>query len=396
MPKFSSRRVFALGSAALLLLDCSGGLPEDDLETGGAQSGSAGQAPGGTVSGRGGAHQAGSLGSGASAGKSTPSDSAGAAGGHDRGSAGEGGSSEGGSSEGGSSVGGSSVGGSGGGSVASAGAADICGLRRCDSDLDNDCNGTADDKEASCECSQPNALSDCSTGYLGACAPGKRKCVFAADGTQSAWGQCTGSSAGPPDCRFATDLDCNGIPDNTQNGCTVCAPGAKRACETAALGSCKPGSQACVLGPNNASVQWETSCASNVAAKAEACGPQTPDDNCNGIGGDGDYKLVGSTCATTATIAGASRYLFKAAQAGTVAVHLCVNQQVGGCPVANYVALSCGDYNQTDTVIGYASTSALPNYAQVAVPAYNWTCMVYVNTYLKVEIPAFSLYVLPP
>jgi hypothetical protein len=133
----------------------------------------------------------------------------------------------------------------------------------------------------------------------------------------------------------------------------------------------------------------------------EACGPlladgvtPTPDANCNGIPGDGDYQL-GSSCAKAVTIAGKSVRLFAASHPGTAAVHLCTT----GCPVGdklfNYVALSCGA-DTTDTVLGYATTTQLPKYAAVNITA--TSCVFDGGTYgphWNIQVPAQTFYVLP-
>ena len=377
--------VYGMAAIAALLLECSGGLPQDTEGGAGAPSEAAGS--GGTLAAAGGAHGAGrSSTSPSGAAGQLPSAAGGAAGEAEAGAAG--------------TAGAPAVSGD-------AGSAGSCGARRCDSSLDNDCSGAPDNLDAVCACSEPNAQRTCNTGKFGVCAVGTQTCKFASDATESAWSACEGPVAGLRDCRYATDNNCDGTPDNAEGACTVCSVGAARACNPHSEdghGSCKAGNQTCVLSAGNASVGYGP-CSGDVAPIMEACGPfqadattPTADSNCNDLNGDGDYTKPSQTCVVTTTtkIAGEFRNLFKDSHSGTSALHSCQVPSVGGCPQPSYVTFgSCGSPNQTDTVIGYAPTTALAKYTPVTVPAFSWTCTVYPSQNLTIQVPAFTFYVLP-
>jgi cysteine-rich repeat protein len=112
----------------------------------------------------------------------------------------------------------------------------------------------------------------------GACRFGTRSCV---DGT---WSECMGAVFGSTrDCTSAEDNDCDGQPDNViDDVCRCLAMGAQPCDEHPGFdgrGSCRAGTQTCVLGPENATSDWGE-CVGAVA-------PQ-PEDSCTVAGDDAD------------------------------------------------------------------------------------------------------------
>lgn len=101
------------------------------------------------------------------------------------------------------------------------------GRRNCDSALDNDCDGLADDTlDGSCACTIGDVQA-CGThpdrDGNGPCRPGQQRCEAGAQGSISRFGACTGS-VGPAlrdSCTVAgDDADCNGTPNS---GCQCIA-----------------------------------------------------------------------------------------------------------------------------------------------------------------------------
>jgi hypothetical protein len=184
----------------------------------------------------------------------------------------------------------------------------------------------------------------------------------------------------------------------------VCSVGAARACNSHpedGKGLCKAGSQTCVLSSDHASVEYGA-CSGDVGPTQEACGPflsdattKTPDANCNGIGGDGDFEL-GGDCATQVSILDKTVHLFSTQRPGTVAIHRCDTPCPVTAPLFSYIALSCGSPITKDTVLGYAVTSALPNYASVNIQALS--CVYDGGAYgphFNIQAPALLFYALP-
>ncbi|HET9932489.1 MAG TPA: hypothetical protein VFQ35_17425, partial [Polyangiaceae bacterium] len=338
----------AVAAIATLLLECSGGLPDDE-GTGGAGRGGGGTGSGGKSASLGGTRPAGGE-SGASAGTTEPMTEGGttaATQGGTGGTLGSGGDSAlGGITHMGGAAGAGGAGGElagAGGAVAaggrhepsggSAGTAGKCGTRQCDSSADNDCSGKPDNQDSTCGCPTADAVRDCGTGKSGICASGTQQCKFAQDRASSAWSACVGPLAGTRDCRSSADNNCNGVADNQETECTACVVGAPHACNTHpedGKGICKAGTQTCALSSDNTSVAYGA-CSGDIGPTTETCGPfesdgktPVPDANCNGLAGDGDYTQTGSKCATAVTVGGKAVHLFDANRPGTVAIHNCV------------------------------------------------------------------------
>lgn len=103
------------------------------------------------------------------------------------------------------------------------------------------------------------------------------------------------SSCGNPTCGSQVDHNCNGIADGDEITCDFCNPGTDtiRECNTHpgmdGVGACRAGAQTCIA--VGQSGFWSP-CAGDVEPSIEACGPTSPDTNCNGVQGDGDGCLV--------------------------------------------------------------------------------------------------------
>jgi len=95
----------------------------------------------------------------------------------------------------------------------------IAGVRDCNSNADNNCNGIADNAESNyCKCNPSSAPRSCGShpGYdgVGTCTAGTQKCVLAGDKASSDWGSCSGDvgpvtteGCGPNE----QDRNCDGI-----------------------------------------------------------------------------------------------------------------------------------------------------------------------------------------
>lgn len=443
MHKVRFEKSVALAALAALLVKCSGGLPDDGEGSGGASSGQGGRASGGELTGHGGtpsaAGDAGAAGmseplptQGGSAGSSFDASGgivgaagesaqgggavaeAGAAGEASGGLFGAGGSGEpsggtsasDGASQPGGSAGVSEQGGSAGasrpdGGAGAGGGGGNCAARQCDSSEDNDCSGTPDNQEPDCGCSVPNAQRACNTGKVGICASGMQQCQFAADKAHSAWSPCVGLSPQTRDCRSASDNNCNNIADNEEAECTACTVGVSRGCNAHpedGKGLCRAGTQTCQLASDNASVTFGA-CGGDVGPTTEACGPYqadgitpTLDSNCNGLAGDGDYKLTAG-CTTPVRIEGSTVKVFAGPHPGTVSLYACQSTcPVGTMPFSYYTLLSCGpDQGQ---LLGHVLSTPFPNYEPIKIPEKRCSFDQFGLRY-DVQIPALTFYVLP-
>ena len=163
--------------------------------------------------------------------------------------------------------------------------------RNCASAADNDCNGTADNREGACQC-QDGATRSC-----GACGIGVERCVVSPDGSSSAFGACSGDPGPRPrNCLSTADNNCNGTPDNQEPQCE-CAIGTTRACDTHpqdGIGICRAGSQACVGTAGNTQSVWGQ-CQNSVGPAAETCDGR--DNDCDRSVDDGfDLQNDASNC----------------------------------------------------------------------------------------------------
>jgi hypothetical protein len=109
----------------------------------------------------------------------------------------------------------------------------------CDA-VDNDCNGTVDDRAGeACEC-EDGATVECGSD-VGACTLGTQTC---AGGT---FGECVGATAPDAETCNGLDDDCNGTVDDRADDACECTDGETIACGSD-VGTCAPGTQTCVDG----------------------------------------------------------------------------------------------------------------------------------------------------
>ncbi len=146
-----------------------------------------------------------------------------------------------------------------GGSRGSGGATCQPKSRDCTSSLDNDCNGTTDNQEASfctCPVGQNRACEE-HLGYdgKGICTAGKQICGASTDKTTSSWGGCSGSiPPGTRNCTSGTDNDCNGTADSQETAYCQCPSGQTKSCLPA--GMCTAGSQTCAVSSDRSTTAW--------------------------------------------------------------------------------------------------------------------------------------------
>src|SRR5512139_3518422 len=112
------------------------------------------------------------------------------------------------------------------------------------------------------------------------CRAGTQTCVAASDGTPG-WGPCGGEVLpGAEVCGDGDDDDCDGVIDD---GC-ACRSGETRGCyagpvETRGVGTCRDGSQSCVVGPGGVGASFGT-CSGSTLPVAELC--DGLDNDCDG------------------------------------------------------------------------------------------------------------------
>ncbi|MET0284503.1 MAG: putative metal-binding motif-containing protein [Polyangiales bacterium] len=166
----------------------------------------------------------------------------------------------------------------------------------CD-ELDNDCDGTADDERPegkTCECDPINDLDvPCSQRAdgsaiewpagtpVGICRYGKRSCT-----KEGVWGSCTGAiePRGTDSCNIADDdSDCDG----QRNEDCPCVTGSQQACGSD-VGNCETGTQTCDDG------KWGA-CTGQVVAKTKDSCDKGDDANCNGTVNEGCTCANGDT-----------------------------------------------------------------------------------------------------
>ncbi|MBK8258780.1 MAG: hypothetical protein IPK82_39750 [Polyangiaceae bacterium] len=125
----------------------------------------------------------------------------------------------------------------------------------CDG-IDNNCNQLADE-------TFPNKGEACDTFLPGVCQPGKISCVTSGGNTAPS---CVSNVMPSPEVCDGLDNDCNGqVDDNTM--------GTGGDCDSGLPGPCTAGSVQCVSG--------DLTCVSNVAPSSEVC--DSVDNDCNGV-----------------------------------------------------------------------------------------------------------------
>jgi hypothetical protein len=134
-------------------------------------------------------------------------------------------------------------------------------------------------EEESGECTA-GEIHSCGYPEVGICKTGVQSCI---DGQ---WGACEGG-VGPQarDCSSSADNDCDGNPDNAIDAICRCENGTSRSCDTHpedGIGTCKPGSQLCELGPDGAFSDWGGCVNGTGPTIADKCS-EGLDTNCNGL-----------------------------------------------------------------------------------------------------------------
>ena len=230
-----------------------------------------------------------------------------------------------------------------GGATGTGGGSGVCGSRDCTSDKDNDCNGTADNQEASCKRCTLDERQACSTGALGVCAAGTQTCQLASNRQSVDWGACLQNvPKGSRDCTSSNDNDCNGQADYTETTFCQCPSDTSfQACSTGLKGICAAGSSPCVMSGNKSTSTWGA-CVQTTPKGTETCANPGTDDDC-----DGTTDNIPATCNVLGKNVGA-----------------CAN---GGTTYCNGTTQEC---TPLDPKIGTetSSTSAAPN------GSWDWNC----------------------
>jgi Putative metal-binding motif len=172
-------------------------------------------------------------------------------------------------------------------------------LEICDNGLDDDGDGKVDE---GCVCAQ-GATQDCYPGPrrlsgVGQCAAGKQVCQ--GDAEFGSWGPCEDAVTPTPEICDGLDNNCNGVVDD---GC-LCTPGETRACyggpsATAHVGSCRDGTQACLVGVGGVGSFWDPAAATFVRTGTSATDSTTT--------ATGPSTTAAPACPTTAAPATAAR-----------------------------------------------------------------------------------------
>jgi Cys-rich repeat protein len=173
--------------------------------------------------------------------------------------------------------------------------------RDCSSDVDNDCDGLADntiDDACACEVGSTEKCGAHPEDGVGICKAGTRTCLAGDDGATSSFGACTGA-VGPSTrlCNSTADNDCNGVADNILDTVCKCQIATVQACDQHPgldnIGRCRAGQQLCVAGANNASSSFSACAGAIGPAAADSCAVAGDDSNCDGIPNTGCKCVAG-------------------------------------------------------------------------------------------------------
>jgi len=170
-------------------------------------------------------------------------------------------------------------------------------FRDCTSSADNDCNGTQDQADETCEC-LPNTSENCPDLDRG-CRVGSRNCELAPDGASSTWGECVYSNAGGNTkcddgnedtvADRCVDGECRGVECASDNDCR--RPDAAR-CD--ATGACVP----CAANTNCAHLERRGACAAGTCVECIS----GADPRCNGNVCDSRTRTCTTFAATSANL----------------------------------------------------------------------------------------------
>ena len=200
----------------------------------------------------------------------------------------------------------------------------------CDN-LDNNCNGTADE-------GNPGGGIACSTGLQGVCAAGTRNCVGGSL-------QCQQNTASSSEVCDGADNDCDGSTDEGN-------PGGGAPCTTGLSGVCGAGTVTCQAGA--------LACVQNQSAGAELC--DNLDNDCNGQTDEGDPG-GGASCSTG--VPGACSVGVRHCQSGALA---CTQTVFPGTEVCDGSDNDCdGSVDENDPGGGAACGTGLPGVCAAGV-----------------------------
>ena len=200
---------------------------------------------------------------------------------------------------------------------------------------DSNCDGT---NNGGCPCVEGEQRLCGPEVEIGICKRGNQTCV------NGSFGQCIGAVfAARRDCSSQQDNDCDGRPDNTVDNVCTCAIASEQACGTHpgrdGNGQCRPGSQTCVAGANNATSSFGA-CSGSVGPQLQDSCADGNDANCNGLPNEGCACVNGQTrpCGPDTDVG--------VCQRGT---QTCANGAFGQCQGAIFPALrNCASQQDND------------------------------------------------
>jgi hypothetical protein len=282
-------------------------------------------------------------------------------------------------------------------------------LRDCSTSGDGDQNGTNDQLETQyCACKPYEAQACTDLSKEGPCGVGAKICVVSSDKTTSSWSTCTTPKPVARDCSSTNDNDCQNGPDKSEAACQLCQSTTPQNCgqENNKYAS-NWGKGLCVAGKRHLNVSsagcsWGD-CTGEVIPTSEACGPDKPDANCDGIAGDGNYAMnclqrlhictttalnesnstvSTSPCASDQTDLSLSVFVAPRGSATTPLLECRVTDVYSGSyggssKTCTYIAF--GQCNTTDSdtitkILGYVTTSSVAGYRAIAFPKSNLVC----------------------